>query len=180
MFALRSLAAGFALASLAGCGGAAANSDWVREPEGGRLGGGEALGLGSDAAADTTSDSAPKSGPQRLDHTVTLGSVVATSPAPATPDAAASSSSVVINLNNYGGGYGSTPYYGGGYGAPYSGYAPYFAGSRWGGGAAHAGTAPGRSGSGSTQPGQSWPAAPSYGPSFPYQLSPASPWETKR
>src|SRR3954463_3687623 len=125
---VRSLAALFALASLAGCGGAAANSDWVREPEGsGSLAGGEALALEHDAAVGTTSDSAPKGGPQRLDHTVTLGSVLATSPDAATPGAPAPSS-VVINVNNYGGGYGSSPYYG-------YGYAPYFAGSRPSGGA---------------------------------------------
>ena len=174
MFAFRSLAVAFALVSLAGCGGAAANSEWVREPEGGgSLAGGESLGLEHDATVDTTSDSAPKSGPQRLDHTVTLGSVVATSPDPAAPGAPAPSS-IVINVNNYGGGYGSTPSYG-------YGYAPYFAGSRPGGGAPpHASTLPSGGSSGGTQPGQSWPAAPNYGPSFPYHLSPASPWETKR
>jgi len=174
VFAVRSLAALLTLASLAGCGGAAANSEWVREPEGGgSLAGGEALGLERDRAVDTTSDSAPKSGPQRLDHTVTLGSIVATSPDPAPPGAPAPAS-VVVTVNNYGGGYGSAPYYG-------YGYAPYFAGSRPGGGAPpHASTLPSGGGSGGVQPGQSWPAAPSYGPSFPYHLSPASPWETKR
>ena len=170
----RSLTVAFALLSLSGCG-AAANSEWVREPEGGgSLGGGESLAAEHDASVDTTSDSAPKTGPQRLDHTVTLGSVVATYPEPAAPGAAGPS--VVVNVNNYTGGYGSTPYYGG------YGYAPYFAGSRPGGGGAppHASHQPSGGGSSGMIPGQSWPSAPSYGPSFPYQLSPASPWQTKR
>jgi hypothetical protein len=178
VFALRSLAAGCVLVSLTGCGGAAANSEWVREPEGGgSLGGGESLASEHDAASDTTSDSAPQGGPQRLDHTVTLGSVIAPPPDPAAPGAPAAPSSIVINVNNYGGGYGSAPYYG-------YGYAPYYAGGSRGGGGAppHASQLPSGGGgrSSSMTPGQSWPAAPSYGPSFPYHLSPASPWETKR
>jgi hypothetical protein len=174
VLALRSFAVAWTLVALTGCGGAAANSEWVREPEGGgSLAGGESLTLEHDGTVSTTSDSAPTSGPQRLDHTVTLGSVIATPPDPAAPGAPPPAS-VVVNVNNYGGGYGSGAYYG-------YGYAPYFAGSRPSGGAPpHASTLPSGGGSGSMQPGQSWPAAPSYGPSFPYHLSPASPWETKR
>lgn len=157
------------LLSLTGCGGAASNADWVREPEGGgSLGSDTTLAVENDSGL--TSDSAPASGPQRLAHTVTLGSVVATPPDPAAP-AAPAPTAITINVINYGG-YGQQPAYG-------YGYLPYYGtgGSRPGAGSP---TPPSRGGSTPIQPGQSWPAAPSYGPAFPYHTGPASPWETKR
>jgi hypothetical protein len=163
------------LAALGGCGGAAANGEWIREAEGGNLGSAP-LAYEQDATVSTPSDSAPKGGPQRLDHTVTLGSIYEAPPDPAAP-AAQAPTSITINVNNYGGGYGPTPYYG-------YGYAPIVGGGfrpGGGGGFPPSGGSPSHGGGSSTiTPGQSWPAAPSYGPAFPYHLSPASPWETKR
>jgi hypothetical protein len=171
--AFRRLPVALLLLSLAGCGGAAANADWVREPEGGgSLGSEEPLALEHDASM--TSDSAPTGGPQRLAHTVTLGAVVAAPSDPAAP-AAPAPSSITINLINYGG--GQSPYYGYGYG-----YLPYYGSGRPGGGSPPSGFPPHPSQGGGPapmQPGQSWPAAPSYGPAFPYHTGPASPWETK-
>jgi hypothetical protein len=161
-----------ALTSLAACGGAA-NEAWVREPEGGGSIGDEQATLEHDATApELSSESAPQAGPRRLDHTVTLGEVYMAPPGPgAQGPVAAGPPSVVVNVNNY-----VTP-------APGYGYAGYGVPVVSGGGFG-SGTAPGSSftrGGGSTvQPGQSFPAPPSYGPQFPYHLSPASPWETKR
>jgi hypothetical protein len=169
----RSYALLVAVLSLTGCGGAASNGEWVREPEGGGSLGDAPISLERDPSLDTQSDAAPKNGPKRLDHTVTLGSVFEAPPDPAAPGAPAPAS-ITINVNNYSGGYG-TPYYGYGYAAyAGSGFRPSAPG---GGFPSHPSQG---SGSSTVQPGQSWPAAPSYGPAFPYHTSPASPWETRR
>jgi hypothetical protein len=155
------------LLGLPGCGSAVSNADWVRAPEPGTLSGNEPLSLEHEQTTVTVSDAVPRSGPQRLAHTVTLGSVEAT-PQIAAPAAPAGGTTVVVNVNNY-----SQPAY-----APYGGYygaLPVALSDR----ALHP-PAPARSGPAPVIPGQSWPAAPSYGPSFPYSTSPASPWETKR
>jgi hypothetical protein len=108
---------------------------------------------------------------QRLDHTVTLGEMYVNPPSGAPASQGGGSTTVIVNVNNnmqpaY------APYYGGyGYGALARGN---FGGSRPAP-APHQG-----GGSAPVIPGQSWPAAPSYGPSFPYSTSPASPWEHKR
>lgn len=164
-----------AFVALTACGGAATNAEWVQEPEGGGSIGQQPVALDHDAVAETTSDYAPKNGPQRLDHTVTLGSVFVAPPDPSSPSGPPPAS-VTINLNNYnGGGYG-TPYYGG------YGYVPYYAGGgfRPGGGFPSGGNPSHGGGSSTIQPGQSWPSVPSYGPAFPYHTGPASPWETRR
>jgi hypothetical protein len=86
---------------------------------------------------------------------------------PAMP--AGAPTTVVVNVNNY-----SQPAY-----APYGGYYGAFPVAREGRGA-HSPSHAVQSTPGPVIPGQNWPAAPSYGPSFPYSTSPASPWETKR
>jgi hypothetical protein len=154
---------------LTGCGGALTNSAWIAEPESGAVEADAHAALAQDGTvALTTSDSAPKGGPQRLDHTVTLGEVVATPRDPSAPVAAAPpSTSITINVN----GYGAPAGYG--YGVP---IATGFSGTA----ARPSSAAPRSSGSSTVQPGQSWPAPASAGPSFPFNTSPASPWETKR
>ena len=161
-----------ALGLLAGCGGAA-NEGWVREPEGGGSLGDEQVALEHDAAPpELTSDSAPQAGPRRLDHTVTLGEVYVTPPAPGAPGPASPGSSVTVTVNNY---VTSGPGYGyGGYGV-----VPFVSRGGFSGGAASSPAFMPRGGGGTVQPGQSFPAPPSYGPAFPYQLSPASPWEAR-
>jgi hypothetical protein len=178
MAALR-LAPSVALLTLAaGCGGAASNADWLREPESGAVIGDAPTALAHDAASNTvTSDSSyavselePTAGRQRLDHTVTLGEIIALPPGAAPASQNGGSTTVIVNVNNnmqpaY------APYYGGyGYG--------YGALARTGGGSRPS-PAPHQGGSSPVIPGQSWPAPPSYGPSFPYSTSPASPWEHK-
>jgi len=108
---------------------------------------------------------------QRLDHTITLGEVDASS---STPDGAAANGqppSVSVTINNYGQS-GYAPY-GGGY---YS-YGTFARGSR--------GASFGRSGvtgasrpasSAGVQAGQNWPSIGDHGSSFPYRSAPASPW----
>jgi len=169
------LAVAVALTSLAACGGAA-NEAWVRQPEGGGSIGDEQVALEHDAMAPALpSDAAPQAGPRRLDHTVTLGQIYVASPEPgAQGPGAQGQPSITVNVNNY-----MTP--GPGYG--YAGYGVPVV-SRGGGVSGGAGpssnfTTRGGSSAG-IQPGQSFPAPPSFGPQFPYHLSPASPWETKR
>jgi hypothetical protein len=157
--------------ALAACGGAA-NEAWVRAPEGGGEIGDEQASLEHDALApELASDSAPRTGPRRLDHTVTLGEVYLAPPAPGAQGAAAQAQpAVTVNVNNY-----VTPAPAYGYG--YVGYGGPVV-SRGSGAAAPSSSFTAR-GSGNVQPGQSFPAPPSFGPEFPYHLSPASPWETK-
>jgi len=158
---------------LGGCGAAVSNEAWLREPEPGTLAAGEPLRVEHDAALTSTtsmvSDAAPRSGPQRLDRTITLGSVEATAAAAPAP-AAGTPATVVVNVNTYTPP-AYAPYYGGYYGA--------FPVARSSGGG-HAPSNAARTSPAPVLPGQNWPAAPSYGPSFPYSTSPASPWETKR
>lgn len=161
------------LTSLAACGGAASEA-WVRQPEGGGSIGNEQVALEHDALApELASDSAPQNGPRRLDHTVTLGQIYMAPPEPGAQGAGAQGQpSTTVNVNNY-----MTP--GPAYG--YAGYGVPVATRGSFGAAAASGSSFGtRGGGGSTiQPGQSFPSPPSFGPQFPYHLSPASPWETK-
>jgi hypothetical protein len=150
-----------------GCAGSLGNSEWLAEPEAGAVEGNAPAALAEDAAtAYTTSDSAPKAGPQRLDHTITLGEVVATPRDPSAPVAAAPPpASITINVNNYGAPAAN------GYGVPVT----FSSGA-----SRSAAAAPRGGGASNIQPGQSWPSPASAGPSFPFSTSPASPWETKR
>ncbi len=164
-----------ALTSLSACGGAA-NEAWVREPEGGGSIGDEQVALEHDAVPPAlTSDAVPQAGPHRLDHTVTLGEVYMTPPEPgAQGSGAQGQQSITVNVNNY---VGPGPGYGygyGGYGVPIV--------SRGGLTGSSVPSTSGfttRGGGGTVQPGQSFPAPRSFGPQFPYHLSPASPWETR-
>jgi hypothetical protein len=177
MVALRVALSVGALVLLAGCGGAASNADWLREPESGAVVGDAPATLAHEAtstplANDSTyavSELEPTAGRQRLDHTVTLGEVIATQPGAASANQSGGTT-VIVNVNNtMQPGY--APYYGGyGYG--------YGALARGGGGSRPSPTPQG-GGASPVIPGQSWPAPPSYGPSFPYSTSPASAWEHK-
>jgi hypothetical protein len=153
------------------CGGGLTSSEWVAEPEASAVDGDARSAFAEGALQPTAvSDSAPSSGPQRLDHTVTLGEVVEAPGTPRTPGAAAPPpTSITINIASY----GAPATYGYGYAAPVGGG---FASS----GARGAVSAPRSSGGGGIVPGQSWPAPVSAGPSFPFSTSPASPWETRR
>jgi hypothetical protein len=164
-----------ALTSLAACGGAA-NEAWVRQPEGGGSIGDEQASLEHDAMApELASESAPRAGPQRLDHTVTLGQVYTAPPEPgAQGPVAPGQPAITVNVNNY-----VTP--GPGYGYAGYGFPAVTRGDSSGGSTGPSNSNFGTRGGGSStvQPGQSFPAPPSFGPQFPYHLSPASPWETR-
>jgi hypothetical protein len=165
-----------AVMSATACGGAANNAAWVREPEGGGALGEEPAAFDHESSlADATSDSAPQGGPQRLNHTVTLGQVMVAPPDPAAPGGAQGPGSLTINVINY---TNSAPYGYGGYGYGYAGVP--FVGRFAGGSPSSPVVTPHGGGASIVQPGQSWPAPASHGPSFPYSTSPASPWETRR
>lgn len=177
MVALRTALAFGALTLAAGCGGAASNAEWLREPESGAVVGDAPAALAHESSSSAivndssyaVSELEPAPGHQRLDHTVTLGEVFAMPPSGAATNQGGGSTTVIVNVNNtMQPGY--TPYYGG-YG--------YSALARGSGGGSRPAPAPHQGGSAPIIPGQSWPAAPSYGPSFPYSTSPASPWEHK-
>ena len=177
MVALRVALGVGALVLVAGCGGAASNADWLREPESGAVVGDAPAALAHESSASTAvSDSTyalselePTAGHQRLDHTVTLGEVIAMPPGAAAANQSGGTT-VIVNVNN-----SMQPAY-----APYSGYGYGYGSLAWGSGGGRPAPAPHQGGSSPVIPGQSWPAAPSYGPSFPYSTSPASPWEHKR
>jgi len=120
-----------------------------------------------DGAASFTSRSAPSAGPQRLDHTITLGEVTSTAPAGAgAPAPGPGGTSVTVNVTNYvqpaqSYGYGEIPVLAIGGNVPTA-------------------SAPHAPRSSSTQPGQDWPAPVSHGPTFPYKTGPASPWEAAK
>jgi len=158
-----------ALALLAGCGGAASNAEWVTTPESGAVIADTPVAFEHEASPSVAvSELEPTVGRPRLDHTVTLGEVIALPPsaAPAS-QAGGNSTTVIVNVN----------------GAAQPAYAPYYGGYgalTWGDRGGGGRPAPHPAGASPVIPGQSWPAAPSYGPSFPYPTSPASPWETKR
>jgi hypothetical protein len=140
---------------------------WVEEPEPG-------LGCGSDPCvadgldADAESQGAVVSQPAgdevdpgkpdargRLDHTVTLGEVTVAVDEPV--HSSREMAAPAITVNNFGSGW--APAYGGYYGG-------------WGSGGSRVAPA-----SGGLRMGQDWPSVPSYGPPFPYQTAPGSPWE---
>jgi hypothetical protein len=144
---------------------------WVNEPENGSM-------CQDDGCIDDSVDSLPASdgapavddpppapeptaAPHRGFQTITLGETTTPDGAPVARPAAASNAPTIV-INNTAPGW--MPTYGYGYGHGYGG--------GWGGGAAH--------GASTLQPGQSWPTVPSYGPSFPYPMGPASPWEHRR
>ncbi len=162
-----------ALTSLAACSGAASEA-WVRQPEGGGSIGDEQASLEHDAMApELASDSAPQAGPRRLDHTVTLGELYLAPPEPGAQAAVAQGQpSITVNVNNY-----VTPAPGYGYG--YAGYGAPLVSRGGGPGPSNSPFTTRGGGGGGVQPGQSFPAPPSFGPQFPYHLSPASPWETR-
>ncbi|HEV8548749.1 MAG TPA: hypothetical protein VGQ57_06975, partial [Polyangiaceae bacterium] len=151
--------------ALFGCGSEMSSAAWVREPESSAVIGGAPVALEHESTTNlTVSDAAPSDGPHRLDHTVTLGSVTALPPSDAAPTASNGGPTVIVNVNNDTQA-GQQPYYGG-----YWGGGVGLGAGR--GGGAHA--APHSSGGGAPIiPGQSWPAPPSYGPSFPQHTSPA-------
>jgi len=176
MVALRT-ALGFVALTLVGCGGAASNADWLREPESGAVIGDAPAALAHESASSTVvsdasyamSELEPTAGRQRLDHTVTLGEIIAMPPGAAPATQNGGSTTVIVNVNN----------------TMQPGYAPYYGGYGYGTlargnvGSGRPSPAPHTGGSAPVIPGQSWPAPPSYGPSFPYSTSPASPWEHK-
>lgn len=166
------LGLGALLALVAGCGGAAANADWVRTPEPGAVAGDAPATFEHEASSSPElSELEPPTGPRRLDHTITLGEVFAVPPSGAPAPQSGGSTTVVVNVNN-----SMQPAY-----APYYGAYGY-GGLAWGGSGSGSRPSPTPHSAGSSPviPGQSWPAPASYGPSFPYSTSPASPWETKR
>jgi hypothetical protein len=178
MVALRTALGFVALTLVAGCGGAASNADWLREPESGAVIGNAPAALAHESTSSSVvSDSSyavselePTAARPRLDRTVTLGEIIAMPPGTAPATQNGSSTTVIVNVNNtmqpaY------APYYGG-YGYGYGALARGSAGGSRPSPAPHQGGSP-------VIPGQSWPAPPSYGPSFPYSTSPASPWEHK-
>jgi hypothetical protein len=178
MLTVRGALVSLALASLAGCGGASSNAEWVRTAEAGAVVGDAhvafehdaSAGLGEAATSTDSDELDPSSGRQRLSRTITLGEVVAMPPS-AAPAAQGSGTTVIVNVTNQ-----TQPAYVPVYGGYGYGYGAVALGSRGGSRPSpspHAASAP-------IIPGQSWPAAPSYGPSFPYSTSPASPWQHQR
>jgi hypothetical protein len=152
------------LAGTTACGAELSSSEWVHEPERGGALGQQQLLERDDAIASFTSRSAPSAGPQRLDHTITLGEVTSSAPTGAgVPAPAPGGTSVTVNVTSYAQpaqsyGYGEIPVLTSGGNVPTA-------------------SAPRASRSSSTQPGQDWPAPVSHGPAFPYKTGPASPWE---
>ena len=155
-----------ALALAAGCGGAASNADWVRTPESGAVAADPPVAFEHEASSSAALHEVESpSGRQRLDHTVTLGEVFALPPTAAPASQNGGSTTVIVNVTNSAPAY--VPYYGG-YGYGYGALARSEAG-----GGSRPSPAPHQAGSSTIIPGQSWPAPPSYGPSFPYSTSPA-------
>jgi len=113
-----------------------------------------------------TAEQWPSESRPRLDHTVTLGEIDAT--AVKSPGDVAGPPGPTVIVNNY----NQVNVVG-----PAFGYGNYRY-SRASGGFSPGHVTPYRSEpSGSSPlPGQSWPAVADYGPSFPYQAAPASPW----
>jgi hypothetical protein len=164
-----------ALAVGLGCS-TTSGSTWVSQPEPGPFAGDELALAGqshdgfedpvtSNFVRDLEVEGRPQARP-RLDRTVTLGEVHAgytersaePSPAPAP---------VSVTINNY----VATP-------SSYDGYyaAPAIVGDFRRGDDSR----PARPIARPTEPGQSWPALPSYGPAFPFKTAPASPWAPAR
>jgi hypothetical protein len=161
-----------------GC--ATAASAWVSQPEPGPFAHDEVTGATAELpiealdephtsrlVSELDGDSSPRGRP-RLDRTVTLGeTIVAYSERNDAP--IGERGPVNVTINNY---VTTTPSsYDGYYGGPYLGaFRPHH-------GASHPAQpivrptpiAP-------THPGQSWPALPNHGTSFPFKTAPASPW----
>jgi hypothetical protein len=165
-----------------GCG-ATAGSTWVTQPEPGPfVSDTDALSASensfhaldepktSQAALEVAFDEERRPRP-RLNRTVTLGEAfVSTAERSGAPQAPVGAP-LAITINNYVA--APNPYYSGYYGAPFiaDGFRPIDGGTR---------PAPPSAQPAPMQPGQNWPALPSYGPAFPFKTAPASPWERSR
>lgn len=159
---------------LVGCG--ATGLAWVDQPENtaGPIAAEQQQGAVSRTAPiepiPASADEQAVENHQRLDHTITLGEVDASS---STPDGAAPNGpppSVSVTINNYGQS-GYAPY-GGGY---YS-YGTFARGSRSASFGQSRVTGASRPSSGGVQAGQNWPSIGDHGSSFPYRSAPAAPW----
>jgi hypothetical protein len=149
-----------------------AGSTWVSQPEPGPFAGDDLAlseqgpgGFGEPApngfVRDLEVDGRPRARP-RLDRTVTLGEVDA-GYTERQAQAAAGPAPVSVTINNY----ANTPSY----------YDGYYAGGYYGRDFRPSNDPrPARPIARPTQPGQNWPALPSYGPAFPFKTAPASPW----
>ena len=143
-------------------------SSWVSQPEPGPFEG-DALAVNAEPLVEThrssfvsefTANDVERPRP-RLDHTVTLGEIVATDSGRGETSPATGTAPVSVTVNNY---VQATPSYDGYYAVPV-----YTRGDGVARPTPHATPAP-------SHPGQNWPALPSYGPSFPFKTAPASPW----
>ncbi|HEY3497511.1 MAG TPA: hypothetical protein VGK73_22595 [Polyangiaceae bacterium] len=161
--------------SLAGC--ATSSAAWLREPEAG-MSLGEHLSARLeepplDAARAAPLQSEPIALPvesesrPRLQRTVTLGGEISAAEARAVPAAAPGAAPVQVVVNNY------LP----AYGAPYETYYPAVRPARGRADSESDSRNRARGSAPRVQPGQDFPAPPSYGPSFPYKTAPASPWQ---
>lgn len=140
------------LSLLSGCA-SASNAEWLREPEEGIV-----LGQRAPNFEPALSDRPPPRA--RLSRTVTLGETIAPAPEPSVAAVAgANPAPVNVTVNNYV--TAPAPVYGGWVDrAPVRTVVPPPAAPR----------------GGQPTPGQNWPSAPAYGPSFPFKGGPASPW----
>jgi len=106
---------------------------------------------------------------QRLNRTITLGEVEASSSVPEGAPPAYGAPSVSVTINNYGqSGYAPSGYY------TYGAFAAR--GSRSASFGQSQVTGASRPGSSGVQAGQNWPSIADHGSSFPYRSAPASPW----
>jgi hypothetical protein len=153
-----------------------AGSTWVSQPEPGPFSD-EALALtepsleepsASNFVRDLEVEGRPEARP-RLDRTITLGEVHA-GYTERSSDPAPGPAPVTVTINNY----VATPNYDDGYYA-----APALVGDFRRGDPSRP-SRPSRPVARPTQPGQNWPALPSYGPAFPFKTAPASPWARAR
>jgi len=165
-----------AIAGALGCG-ATAGSTWVTQPEPGPFVSDDDAALASEnsfhaldepktspAALDVAFDEESKPRP-RLNRTVTLGETFAGDPGrPEAPGA--TGGPIAITINNY---VAASNPYAGYFGSPYivDGFRPIDGVTR---------PTPPSAQPAPMQPGQNWPALPSYGPAFPFKTAPASPW----
>lgn len=161
-----------ALALGLGCS-TTAGSTWVSQPEPGPFAD-DALALREPNLEEPTAstfvrelevEGRPQARP-RLDRTVTLGEVHA-GYTERSSDPAPGPAPVSVTINNY----VATPTYDDGYYV-----APAIVGDFRRGDHSR----PSRPAARPTQPGQNWPALPSYGPAFPFKTAPASPWSPAR
>jgi len=176
-----------ALLTLPACG-ATAGDEWIAEtPEAARENDipavetsvAEVAAEQEEASAESENGlPAPNEDAQPVDRVITLGQTNDSGPAPGEAGGQGNyGAEPSVQINNY---YGDS----GGYYQPGYVYSPYYYGAPYGRssyGHSRGGEGGGRrSGGGSMQPGQNWPSVPSYGPAFPYNTAPASPWAPAR